>query len=55
MFGVKTENTRETGSTIRCMDMGKFNGLMVESMKDSTKMTKNTDKAHFIGLMEENT
>lgn len=55
MFGVKTENTRETGSTIRCMVMGKFSGLMVESMKDSTKMTKNMDKAHFIGQMEGNT
>ena len=37
MSGVKIEDMKEIGSTIRCTDSVKFNGQTVESMKVSTK------------------
>lgn len=51
MFGVKIENMRVIGNTIKCMDMVKFNGLMVENTKGSMKTIKNMGKALFIGKM----
>lgn len=55
MFGVKIEDMRETGNTIKCMVMEKYNGLMEGDMRVNTKMIKKKGKALSIGLMVENT
>ena len=54
MYGVKIENMKGIGNTIKCTDMGQYNGLMVGSTKDNMKMTRNMEKELFIGPMEEN-
>lgn len=55
MYGFKTENMKETGSTTECMDMEKSHGSMEDATKDNTSMIKNTGSELFIGLMVENT
>ena len=54
MYGVKIENMKGIGNTIKCMDMGKNNGLMVRNIKNNMKMTRSMEKEIFIELMEEN-
>jgi len=53
MFGAKIGNIKVGGNITRCMGKVKYNGQMVEDMKASIKMIKNTGLVHFIGLMVE--
>ena len=52
MYGVRIENMKGSGSTIRCMEREEFSGQTDGNIKDIMKMIKSMGKAHFIGRME---
>lgn len=51
MHGVRIVDMMGNGSTIRCMEREKLNGLMEENIKANIRMIKSMDLVHFIGLM----
>lgn len=53
--GFKTENTSDSGRTIRCMERVVWNGRTEKSMKATMRMTKNMDSAPLAGLTGGNT
>lgn len=55
MFGLTFENTRVSGSLIKCMEKENFHGQMEGFTKESILMTKRMDKAPLHGQTVENT
>lgn len=51
MFGLKTENTRGSGRTTKCMEKERFSGMTAENTTDSTRMTRSTVLAPSNGLI----
>jgi len=52
MFGLIRDAIMESGRTIKCTVKECSLGLMAESMKETTTMTRNKEKVCLHGLME---
>lgn len=53
MYGAMGDNTKETGSITKCMEMDSINGKMAACMLDNISLIRSMDLVFILGQMAE--